>query len=97
MSTSMEIVNYTEARRNFKSVLDRVNDDVEATVIVRRDGDDAVIMSKRHYDSIMETLYLLRSPANAARLTESIERVKQGEIEKHDLLDDVTDFTSKAE
>jgi antitoxin YefM len=35
----------------------------------------------------METLYLLRSPANAARLKESIAAVEAGEIEEHDLID----------
>ena len=83
----MEIVNFTEARQNFKKVLDRVTDNVDCTVVVRRDGDDAVIMSKSHYDSIMETLYLLRSPANATRLRESILAVEAGDIEEHPLID----------
>jgi antitoxin YefM len=83
----MEIINFTEARRNFKNVLDRVTDNADCTVVVRRNGDDAVIMSKSHYDSIMETLYLLRSPANAARLKESIAAVEAGEIEEHNLID----------
>ncbi len=64
----MEILNFTQVRQNFKDVLDRVTNDVNCTVVVRRDGDDAVIMFKSHYDSIMETLYLMRSPANAQRL-----------------------------
>ncbi len=83
----MEIVNFTEARQNFKAVLDRVTSDVDATVVVRREGDDAVIMSKSHYDSIMETLYLLRSPVNAQRLKESIAAVEAGQVEEHDLID----------
>ena len=84
----MEILNYTQARQNFKNVLDRVTDDVDCTVVVRRDGDDAVIMSKSHYDSIMETLYLLRSPANAKRLMESVAAVEAGEIEEHQLIEE---------
>ena len=83
----MEILNFTEARQNFKAVLDRVTNDVDATVVVRREGDDAVIMSKSHYDSIMETLYLLRSPANAQRLRESIAAVEAGKVKEHDLID----------
>jgi antitoxin YefM len=43
----MEIINFTEARRNFKNVLDRVTDNADCTVVVRRNGDDAVIMSKK--------------------------------------------------
>ena len=92
----MEIINFTEARQNFKSVLDRVRDNFDVAVVIRREGDDAVIISKSHYDSIMETLYLLRSPVNAERLRESIASVKAGEIEEHDLIDIASsDFPSE--
>ena len=84
----MEIINFTEARKNFKSVLDRVTEDVDCTVIVRRQSDDAVIMSKQHYDSIMETLYLLRSAANVKHLIEAIGEDKTGQVEYHDLIED---------
>ncbi len=83
----MQIINYSEARRNFKAVLDKVIDDQDCTVITRSGVEDAVIMSKSHYDSIMETLYLMRSPANAQHLMEAIARDQAGEFEKHDLLD----------
>ena len=83
----MEIVNYSQLRQNLKTVLDRVVNDADSTVVVRRDSEDAVIMSKQHYDSIMETLYLMKSPANAKRLTESIARIEAGEIEEHQLID----------
>ncbi|ELS03154.1 prevent-host-death family protein [Xenococcus sp. PCC 7305] len=83
----MEIINYSEARRNFKAVLDRVADDQDCTVITRSGVEDAVIMSKSQYDSIMETLYLMKSPANAQHLLEAIARDKAGEYEQHDILD----------
>ncbi|MGD1918230.1 MAG: type II toxin-antitoxin system Phd/YefM family antitoxin [Pleurocapsa sp.] len=83
----MEIINYSEARQNFKAVLDRVTNDQDFTVITRGGVEDAVIMSKSHYDSIMETLYLMRSPANAQHLMDAISRDKAGEDEQHDLMD----------
>ena len=83
----MEILNFTQVRQNLQDVLDRVTDDADCTVVVRRDGDDAVIMSKSQYDSIMETLYLLRSPANAKHLMEAISRDKADEGESHELID----------
>lgn len=83
----MEIINYSEARQNFKAVLDRVKNDQDCTVITRSGVEDAVIMSKSHYDSIMETLYLMQSPANAQHLMDAISRDKAGECEQHDLLD----------
>ncbi len=83
----MEIVNYSEARENFKQVLDRVSDDCDSTLIKRRDREDIVLLSKSHYDSIMETLYLMRSPANAKHLIDAIARDKAGEGEAHELID----------
>ena len=82
----MDIVNFSEARKNFKSVLDRVANDRDCTIIVRRDAEDTVLMSKSHYDSLMESFYLLKSPANAAHLEKAILEYKQGKTEEHDLI-----------
>ena len=83
----LEIINFSEARNNFKAVLDRVANDKDCTIIVRRDAEDAVLMSKSHYDSLMETFYLLKSPANAKHLEEAIAEYREGKIEEHDLID----------
>ena len=83
----MEIINFSEARNNFKTVLNRVANDKDCTIIVRRDAEDAVLMSKSHYDSLMETFYLLKSPANAKHLEEAIAEYREGKIEEHDLSD----------
>jgi antitoxin YefM len=84
---SVNIVNFSEARKNFKSVLDTVANDKNCTVIVRRDAEDAVIMSKSYYDSLMETVYLLKSPANAQHLEEAIAEYKAGKTREYDLID----------
>lgn len=68
----MKIVNFSEANKDFKIVLDTVNDDADMVFISRKNDKDAVIMSLSHYNSLMETLYLLKSPANAAHLAKSI-------------------------
>lgn len=78
--------NFSEARKNFKSVLDTVANDRNCTVIIRTDAEDAVIMSKSYYDSLMETVYLLKSPVNAQYLEEAIAEYKAGKTQKHDLL-----------
>ena len=44
-------------------------------------------MSKSHDDSLMETFYLLQSPANAKHLEEAIAEYREGKVEEHDLLD----------
>ena len=84
----MQVVSYSEARNNLKSVLDAVNDNVDVTIINRRDAGNAVVMSLDHYNSVMETLYLLQSPANAAHLAKSIAELRAGKAEQHELIRD---------
>ncbi|HHJ20743.1 MAG TPA: type II toxin-antitoxin system prevent-host-death family antitoxin [Gammaproteobacteria bacterium] len=83
----MRIVSFTKARNSLKSVLDQVVNDSDHTVITRRDSEDAVVMSLNSYNSLMETVHLLKSPANAEHLRKSIEQYRNGEILERDLLD----------
>ena len=73
----MRVVSFTEARNGLKAVLDSVVNDADTTVITRRDSEDAVVMSLDYYNSLMETVYLLRSPANAEHLAKSIDQNKK--------------------
>ncbi len=82
----MQIISFTEARNSLKSVLDRVVNDADCTVITRRDSEDAVVMSLAYYDSLMETVYLLKSPANAEHLRKSIEQFNQGKMQVKELI-----------
>ena len=83
----MKIITYSEARSSLKSVLDRVHEDADVTVISRRDGADAVVMSLDHYQSVMETMHLLSTPANAAHLAKSIAQHKAGKAIRRKLVD----------
>mgnify|MGYP001357346742 CR=1 FL=1 len=74
----MKIISFTEARNGLKAVLDSVVNDADTAVITRRDSEDAVVMSLDYYSSLMETVYLLRSPASAEHLHRSIEQFKPG-------------------
>lgn len=84
----MRIVSFTEARNNLKSVLDSVVNDADTAVITRRDAEDAVVMSLDYYNSLMETVHLLRSPANAEHLQRSIAQFKAASVTQRDLLDE---------
>ena len=75
----MQAVTFSEARNNLKSVLDTVVNDASATIITRRDAKHAVVMSLDYYNSLMETVHLLRSPANAEHLVKSIEQYRSGQ------------------
>lgn len=82
----MKVITYTEARNNFKTVLDRVTDDADYTVITRRDAEDTVVMSLEYFDSLLETVHLLKSPANAAHLARSIAQFHSSSAQERDLL-----------
>lgn len=84
----MKIVTFTEARNQLKTVLDQVVDDADYTVITRRDADDAVVMSLDYFNSLLETVHLLKSPANAAHLERSIAQYRQGKVTEKELLDE---------
>jgi antitoxin YefM len=83
----MQVISFTQARSQFKGVIDRVVADRDATLIHRRDGENAVLLSEATYNSMMETLYLLSNPANARRLMQAVEQDRQGKARARKLLD----------
>lgn len=84
----MQVVTFSEARNNLKTILNRVVEDADCTIITRRDAEDAVVMSLDYYNSLMETLHLLKTPANAAHLQKSIEQFRQGKTTPRELIND---------
>jgi antitoxin YefM len=83
----MQAISYSEARENLKSVIDRVVADHAPIAITRQRGEGAVLVSESDWASIEETLYLLRSPANAERLLEAVRGLEAGEGEEHELIE----------
>jgi antitoxin YefM len=71
-------VSYTEARANFASILDQANDTLEPILIERRGKKDVAVIDAGELSSMMETLHLLSSPANARALFKSIEEARSG-------------------
>ncbi len=84
----MRTVSFTEARNGLKKILDQAINDADCTVITRRDSQDAVVMSLDYYNSLMETIHLLKSPANAVHLSKSIEQFRTGQAKERELLDE---------
>lgn len=83
----MRTLSYTEARANFAATLDRVVDDAEEVVIHRSGHEPVVIVSLAEWNSIKETEYLLRNPANAEFLHRGVEALNAGKGEVHELTD----------
>lgn len=74
----MDAITYTAARANLARTMDRVCDDHEPIIITRNSDQSVVMLSLDDYSALEETAYLLRSPANARRLLESIAELEQG-------------------
>lgn len=83
----MRIMTYTESRARYAEVLDQVVNDREEIVITRQGHESVVIMALDEYESLMETVYLMQSPANARHLRDSIARHRAGEGVVHDLIE----------
>lgn len=83
----MRVINFSDARSNLKDVIDRVVEDADYTVISRRDAADAVVMSLDTFNSMMETVHLLKTPANAAHLARSISQFRKGKTKQRNLVD----------
>jgi antitoxin YefM len=75
---SVEIT-YTQARENLAKLLDEVTQDREIVIIHRRGEEDAALIAASELSSLIETAYLLRSPANAQRLLDALSRALKNE------------------
>jgi antitoxin YefM len=72
----MKAITYTAARESLASTMDRVCLDHDPVMITRNRDQAVVMISLEDYESLEETAYLLRSPANARRLLDSISDLK---------------------
>ena len=85
----MNAMSVTDLRKNLAATIDRVTADHDYTIITREGGKPAaVLMSLEDFASWQETDYLLRSPANAARLREAISELDAGGGQARDLIDE---------
>ncbi|KLL97400.1 prevent-host-death protein [Rhodococcus sp. IITR03] len=80
-------MSYTESRARYAEILDAVTNDREEIIITRAGHEPVVIVSLEDYESRRETAHLMRSPTNARRLMDAMERLKAGRDQSHGLLD----------
>ncbi len=83
----MKTMSYTESRARYAQVLDAVANDREEIVITRAGHEPVVIVSLEDYESLRETAYLMRSPANARRLLDAMERLETDRGTHRELLE----------
>ncbi|MDJ0717864.1 MAG: type II toxin-antitoxin system prevent-host-death family antitoxin [Prochloraceae cyanobacterium] len=82
----MDAITYTQARKNFTSVMNQVCDNHAPLIITRQSERPVVMMSLEDYNAIEETIYLLKSPKNAQRLYKALEELKEGKYQKRELI-----------
>lgn len=84
----MQVTSYSNFRKNLKSFFDNIINNHEPLFISRNKGEDIVVMSKSDFESIQETFYLLKNPANAKRLMEGIAEYEQGLGKERNLIEE---------
>jgi antitoxin YefM len=85
MEGLMDHVSYTELRQNLKKHMDDVCQNRAPLMVTRQSGEPVVMLSLAEYESLEETLHLLRDPANASRLLRAIKDAEAGALSKHDI------------
>lgn len=83
----MKAITYTSARENLAATMDKVCEDRDPVIITRKREQAVVMMSLDEYEALEETAYLLKSPANARRLLESIQQLDQGKGSFRELIE----------
>jgi antitoxin YefM len=80
----MKTMAYSDFLARYAETLNSVIDDREEVIVTRAGQDPVVIVALDDYQSLRETAYLLRSPANARRLLASIDRLENGDEAEHE-------------
>jgi antitoxin YefM len=83
----MAHVSYSQLRNNLASYMDEVCDNHAPLFVTRQNARSVVMMSEDDYEGLMETVHLLKSPANAARLLRSIRDADEGKLTEHEIVE----------
>ena len=83
----MDAISYTAARANLSKTMEQVCNDHAPIIITRRRESPVVMISLADYQAMEETTYLLRSPANARNLLESIADLEAGKGIERELIE----------
>ena len=84
----MEVLNFTEFRKELKSSLDKVSNDEDVIIVSRGKDKNVVVISLNEYNSLNETRYLLSSEKNRKRLQESINELEKGKYSSHSIIEE---------
>ena len=85
----------SEARKRLFPLIEEINDDQEAVEILSKGG-TAFLVPEAQWRSLQETAHLMRSPANAQRLLDSVAAVERGDYAEHALLSPMDESAPQA-
>jgi antitoxin YefM len=85
---AVDVLSYSSLRNNLASTLDKVNEDHVSILITRQNGKPAVLMSLEDFKAYEETAYLMTSPKNAQRLSQSIAEVEAGKSIPREIIEE---------
>jgi antitoxin YefM len=83
----MDVISYSDSRAKLKEVMDRVVEDHRPVVITRQRAEAVVMVSLADWNAMEETVRLLSSPSNAARLRDAITELDAGKGVERDLIE----------
>ena len=80
----MRTVSYSAFREHLAAYMDQVADDRTELRVTRQGSPSVIVLAEEEFSGIMETLHLMRSPANAARLDAAIADIEAGKVTEFD-------------
>jgi antitoxin YefM len=83
----MNTVSYSELRQNLAKYMDLTVSSRDEVLVTRQGAESVVMMSAHEYESIMETVHLLSSPANARELLEALAQAEAGDFVASELVE----------
>lgn len=84
----MDVITYSNFRKNLSDSLDKVTEDRSPILITRQSGEPAVLISLKDFNAYEETAYLLSNPRNAERLRKSLASAKSQRTIQKDLIEE---------
>lgn len=78
------VITASDARAQLFPLIEQVNNDSLPVIITSKKG-NAVLVSESEWESILETVYLLRTPTNRERLARSQAEVLAGNLYEYEL------------
>ena len=84
----MEAVAYSNFRQNLKQYMKQVNEDADALIVTAKDAEDTVVvLSKREYDSLQESLIILSNSYLMEKIRRGDTQFRKKQFQTHDLLE----------